>query len=530
MEPEMRYHEPFIKPLLDQPGSTYRHTPLVGAHPREYWASYTKIFNDKDLVGRPSLFPDDPKIREIDTSILLTGNLWRKYPVQHKARYADHTTLLLQHMTYAALTNDILHRSGLVRMLWWAPDAVKPALFPTAVRSKRSFDLGLQMGATITEVAGVARVEDSKRNAPSEAPRAPEMDAVVMGRVERRMAEENLEIPSHRKMPTALDATKAEDDLCITDGVLTTRCTSIDELKIAIEKFDAYLELVDEELPTIKADFKTKSKDRGMTPARTADIYKRLVRYTQSIDGIATRPDRPEFNSSVVAHVRSVIGLDIELRLLNLEAEYAAVRDTNPDPSALATCRTKILASSKATEEHMNVHAIDRKRLAIQMLIDDLISIESTPPTLHRDRRPYEPLQAHPHEFWPQYELTLLDIVPKTAELSAPGIADRREGTKVCQELLKQLFHSPSLSVQIALDRMAPNAAQDLIPEVPAISDARKGGRLDVSRMSVRMLTPEMVDGLVRAFLEWPFRPSSVEMALAQEGGGEEMEMEGEIE
>jgi hypothetical protein len=33
------------------------------------------------------------------------------------------------------------------------------------------------------------------------------------------------------------------------------------------------------------------------------------------------------------------------------------------------------------------------------------------------------------------------------------------------------------------------------------------------------MLTPEMMEGLVKAFMEWPFRPTAVEMALAQDSG-----------
>jgi transcription factor 1 len=49
--------------------------------------------------------------------------------------------------------------------------------------------------------------------------------------------------------------------------------------------------------------------------------------------------------------------------------------------------------------------------------------------------------------------------------------------------------------------------------------------------MSVRMLTPEMVEGLVKAFLEWPFRPSTVELALAQDASvaQEDDETDGEI-
>lgn len=240
----MSYYEPFLKPLLEQPGSTYRHTTLVGAHPREYWDNYRQIFDDKDLVGRPTLPPDDPKLREIDTSILLTGNLWRKYSITHRAGYVDHSTLLLQQMTWTALTNDIFQRNGLVRQLWWAPDELKRQAFPTCVRAKRSYDLGLTMGASVTEVAGISRVENPKRPTHGESPRPAKIDAAVLGRVEQRMAENGLVIPPNRKIPTAMDAMKPEDDAHATNSVLKTSCTTIDELKAAIEKFDAWCEII----------------------------------------------------------------------------------------------------------------------------------------------------------------------------------------------------------------------------------------------------------------------------------------------
>lgn len=535
----MRYYEPFVKPLLDQPGSTYRHTKLVGAHAREYWDNYRKLLDDQDLVpDRPGLMPDDPKLREIDTSILLTGNLWRKYPIQHIARYVDHSTLLMQHMTYAALTNEIFQRSGLVRMLWWAPDSVKAPMFPTNVRGKKSFDLALTMGASINEVAGVSRMETAVRASKTETLRIPEMDASILGRVERRMAENGMKVPEGRKMPTIMEATKAEDDIHITDSVLATTCTTIDELNAAIEKHASWLEMMAVEFPKVKHGTKWPSKKvknvatpSALSDQRVSDTIEKFVRYKQSVMAIESRPSNLDFNSSFIARLRAIMTLDVALRQINLEAEYAAVRDTNPDPDALAASRQALLKVDKASSDVIIASAGASKLVTIRVLIEDIVSAETHPSTMHRDRRAYEPLQAHPHEFWPQYEITLLDLVPNTADLSAPGIADRLEGTKVCQELLKHLFHSPKLNVHSALERLAPNAAQDLIPEVPAITDARKGGRLDPSKMPVRMLTQEMIDGLVRAFLEWPFRPTSVEMTLAQGEAGEgEGEEEVEIE
>jgi len=531
----MLYYEPFVKPLLEKRGSKYRHTTLIGAHPREYWDNYRQIFEDKDLVGRPALSLDDPKLREIDTSILLTGNLWRKYAIMHKTNYADHSTLLLQHMTWAGLTNDIFQRSGLVRQLWWAPDDTKRSIFPTTIRGKRSYDLGLTMGASITEVAGVSQVESYKRAAAAESPRPLTMDASVLGRVEQKMAEKGLVIPPNRTMPHAVEAIKMEDNVHVTDSIVATTCTTIAELKAAIEKFDAWLVTISAEIGRAKYQSRSTPRvlEQGLTDDRVAELFKEVVRYKQSIDVVdGRRPFDHVFISTLKAYVRVVIIVDLELLMINLEAEYAAVRDTNPDPDALAACRAAIQASSEAVAQLALKNIGDRKRETIRGFIDDVLSVETRPSTLHRDRRPYEPLQAKPEEFWPQYEVTLLDVMPNTRELSAPGIANRREGTKICQELLKYLYHSPSLPITTALDRIAPNAAQDLIPEVPALTDARQGGRLDPGQMSVRFLTSDMVEGIVKAFLEWPFRPSTVEMALAQDGGWarDEDEADGEID
>lgn len=529
MEPEMSYYDAFVKPLLDQPGSTYRHTTLSGAHPRAYWDNYKLIFEDKDLVGQPALPLDDPKLREINTNILLTGNLWRRYPIQHRASYVDASTLLLQHMTYAALTNDIFHRCGLVRQLWWAPDEKKQNFLPTSVRGKRSYDSGLAMGGSITEVAGVSRAESLQRAAAAETPRSAKMDAVVLGRVEHRMAEKGMEIPPGREMPKAMEAIKVEDDIHATDSIMATSCTTIDELRAAVEKFDTWLEFLQVEMVKDKLD--AKGVRTMPTAERVEELLKKYLRYRQSVDVVESRrPWSSDFVANNMQYLRVVVLKDMEARLINLEAEYAAVRDTNPDPEALAACRDSIIASGKIVA-HLNLRILSERRYRFaRALTDDLISVEAQASNIHRDRRPYEPLQAKNEEFWPQYGLTLLDIMPDTRDLSAPGISDRREGTKVCQELLKYLFHSPKMPVTVALERVAPNAAQDLIPDVPAITDVRRGGRLNPGVLPVRMLTPEMVEGLVKAFLEWPFRPTLVELALAEDAGHDDDESDGEID
>ncbi|KAG9983463.1 hypothetical protein KCU98_g6073, partial [Aureobasidium melanogenum] len=79
LEPDERYLDPFIKPLLDQKDSTYRHTTLSGAAPKGYFDTYDKIFNDHLLPARDPLSVHDPRLREPNNSLLVIGNLVRRY-------------------------------------------------------------------------------------------------------------------------------------------------------------------------------------------------------------------------------------------------------------------------------------------------------------------------------------------------------------------------------------------------------------------------------------------------------------------
>lgn len=511
MEPEMRYYDPFIKPLLEKPGSTYRHTTLVGAHAREYWDNYRKALDDPDLVGdRPALDHNDPRMRKVNTDILLTGNLWRKYEIRHKLNYADHTSLLLHHMTYAALTNQIFQRSGLVRMLWWAPDSAKPQIFANSVRSRKTLDSALTMGADITEVAGVENLETRKNVVRAESKRLPEMDLSVMARVKRDMAQRGQETPSGREQGVDGRPAQSSDEPKARSSICETTCKTIKDLNAAITEARAHIEALNKLLPTI-----SNLKKYAQTTETLNKAIEDTVLYPQSIDDVMSRPQNPSLHCSEPVRARAIMIIDLHFRLINLESNYAAVAEANPKSSQLRTCRDKILQLNAKSTTLIDKFTGNTGQTGLGTLISDRASFDASPPTLPRDRRPYEPLQAHLHEFWPNFGLTLLDLQPHERDLSSPGIANRTEGARTCQELLKHLFTTPATSVTASLDRLAPNAAQDLIPMAPAITDARKGGRMDPSKVTVRMLSQEMIEQLVLAFMEWPFKPSLWELALA---------------
>lgn len=399
--------------------------------------------------------------------------------------------------------------------------------------------MNLQMGASITEVAGVSRLETALRKSKMDSPRAPEMDAFVAGRVKREMAERGQVIPEGREQPLALEPTTLEDDFQAHDSITKTTCTTTDDLDKAVKEFKEHLETTGTVLKSLTSR-KVGKRMSDMGTEAIRNLYIRHVRYQQSVDAIKSRPKERNFFAGMPSEFRAVVAVDTTLRLVNLEANYAAVNEiksnsnsNNPEHSstALSTLHDEILALNKTHAEFVEANFSEGTMKVVHTLLEDLISLSTTPPVIPRDRRPYEPLRAFPHEFWPQYDITLLDLTPRPADLSSPGIVDKLESAKACQEVIKIIFSSPAIPLTTALDRVAPNAAHDLLPLVPAILDARKGGRMDPSQMSVRMLSQEMMDGLMRAFLEWPFRPSSVDLALAQgEGQGFEDEEDGDGE
>ena len=70
------------------------------------------------------------------------------------------------------------------------------------------------------------------------------------------------------------------------------------------------------------------------------------------------------------------------------------------------------------------------------------------------------------------------------------------------------------MTVPEALDELAFGAAEALIPQVPSLTDPKRGGSRDVNELTCRTLTTEMLEGLMDAWQKWPFRLTSREMLI----------------
>lgn len=499
MEPDKDYFEPFIKPLLDKPGSTYRHTPLAGAHPRAYWDNYAKVLGDPELAPREALPLDDPRRRQLDPSFLVIGNLARQYRVSYRARSVSFGSMILQQMLTAALGNDIFHRGGLVRMLWWLPESEKPTLLPATEMHRHSINVRLSAASTLSEVVGCMPLNDMENHLYSTRKRPEELEAYTAQQVGRSMREQGIQKPDDRKFL----CTHPETDLSQLVSPLETDVRNAADLQ-------AEVDAVQERVAQV-------TKLGAKTRARSAQEAKLMT--SLQFPHVAAIAKASKKLKSLGLSIITIFG-DLGLRLVRLEVGLKILEEKGEDAATLEDLRERVLSLNDDVLTHMASKTRDFAQMYSQ-LVDEHIAVFMKPPLIALDARSYEPLQAAPNEFWPTNQLTLLDMVPKSRDLSVPDLATAAEGTRVCNMLMKHVMQGPAGLLPATLERLAPNASKDLLPQVPSATDPRKGGRLNANQIRNRMLSEDIIEGLVKAWIEWPFKPSDMDLMLAAEAASE---------
>ncbi|KAK4997478.1 hypothetical protein LTR66_003110 [Elasticomyces elasticus] len=235
---------------------------------------------------------------------------------------------------------------------------------------------------------------------------------------------------------------------------------------------------------------------------------------------------------------------------------------------ALDLRRRLLKISADVTKEINALEDVPKKSIA--NVFENATAFFNQPQILAWDKRPTEPLVSRPEEFWPGSErsanttqevpsgawtsrsstmsgengpdtasnptkqphderplgLALLDFRPKSEDYAVPDLADKTAGEKIGNALMKQVFTHRNMSITDCLDSLAAGAGRDLVPRIPELGDPRQGGRLGLTdpaesraefgpgktAIAGRSVTPEMVRGLVRAYVEWPFKPDWAEV------------------
>ncbi|KXT03093.1 hypothetical protein AC578_7726 [Pseudocercospora eumusae] len=524
MEPNEEYVEPFIKPLLQKPRSTYVHTSLSGINSPDTFQNWKDIFAKGSFIGRKRLDEDDPNLRRVDTSLLITGSLARRsndVPLKFPG-----SNVSLLNASWLSLQNGLFHQAGLVRMLWWLAELDKIALFPYLSYYKSHLSAAVGLSCNTNEVVAVksSSVYKEEQEKSRMRPRYSGITAESSARVRERMADRGIIVPRGREVhqyePTKEDTqTQWKSPLAVEYHTLPEFEADFEELserinkRMAIRAGQRARNSTKPDLQRLVGSIKYPQVYGAVSEGRPKDfLHARKVARNKTTDRASRRGAEPYEGTEpelTVTELGMVLWADFNLHIINLEVHYRVLEENGVDVSAykprLASLLEQLDEDSRFTTN---------SRADVEKLWGNIFDLATPTPILITDRRQYEPLQANPTDFYPAANLCLLDITPNGLDMAVPGVAERGEVTKVWNYLLKLLLAYKSRSVAFALDKIAPNAAKDLIPMVPAITDPRRGGRLDPANVRVRQLTDEMLEGLAKAWMEWPFKPEMHELAL----------------
>ena len=462
LEPDEKLYRPYLEPLLDAPGSTYKLIPKSGI----LWSTLESLKTDGHLPHQEILPLGDPRLQENNDTLLFVANLGF-WPGKAYLGFPSVALLMIHQLTAAARDNTLFHRYGHIRMLIWLSDGEKAVLLPRSVASRKKFTLEAEWTfERLTEVAGVdASAGRGSRD------RTLELESTR--RVLAKMKDGGITTPPNRvgKDELELQASDANDTAqleAVSEGVL--------------RKYNA-------ELLQLQADYKAglfvAKRDGKITPqyTRMKSLQHRKTMYSRKADradkAVQLHYDIWEDEESLNPDAEDY--KDQKERIETRWEELADILDALPPP--------------------------DEK--SVYSKIDERKVFGNDPPTLVWDQRPYEPLKVHANEFYPMQEMALFDLQPGPVW---PILAKDHSAYDVLEFMATHLSTSSSQSIVRGLNSLAPGAVEWIIPRCPSLTDPKRGGSTDPKKMAVRTLTQQHWKELFEAWMDWPFKPTKGEM------------------
>ncbi|GIZ38293.1 hypothetical protein CKM354_000171300 [Cercospora kikuchii] len=543
LEPESQYQE-YVDDLLNEPQSTYKHIDLPGAMHQEIAATYNQLFQDDGPIPVSNRASNSGPL-SANPPILVIGSLNRRKSLKYSGKSFSGSVASIYHFCYGALVNDYMHRSGPVRMLLWTPEQDRIHFLPQRAMYRNNSEATVSMGMHVqTAVAVEQIIARRKLNEWSSRSRWSGFHLASEDMVRARAEQYGMKVPEGRQLfqlgsdgkgsskkqaakhspyeiryETKEQVGEALDELLRRWNERTTGRrypikTDLPHGKVPVEKLYQYLtfpELADALCEDPSKSFKAAARTR--TRSDSGIQHGSLPKLEMESSAWKGKPGNLTMLTGT--DVRIAFFADAALCGISLELHCKILEDQGIDVTELKKSLVKFADTI--------VEQVERKRQVyyadFHRLVDDWTSFFAPSQLLMADRRHYEPLQADPADFNANQNLCLLDCIPTNCDLEVPGLADRPKAALACRDIINFLYQYRGQSVTSALEKLAPNASTDLVNLVPAITDPRKGGRLDPKHLKVRQLTCEMLEGLTRAWFEWPFKPDGWEVSILMSDG-----------
>lgn len=484
----------FLDPLLTAPGSKYS---LVNEDPLAL-QTYRDLVTNGVFPHQTVLDPDDPRAQEPNNTLLVTGSLVWDLRLPGLG-FDSMAKQLAYHFASAAWTNDLFHAFGLVRTLLWVQHDDFSPMIADSVSSLQKTNRLMEMSQSTNVFVAPERAPRSKGRGSSG--RDPQYEIETTVHALRRGRELGIELPLHRRDNIHDFAADLEQ---ISNG---TGIISHNEMQDYLREqqlagkstvgllpqglIEHYEEMkgITENYPEIDlnpVEIAGKRTKRKKPPAdhpykaQISKFYKEIASTALTLK-----------NKSLVSTVA-----DIGEEMYKLECKILGMQDGPKKDSAM----TK-LAELDQKWNHSIESQNSNYTKASAAEIDDRLAIRSLPsPLLQWDARPFEPLVMRKDEVWPQNRLSLISAEP----IPRP-VGESSDFHEWVTDFIFGLYTHPQDGVNHCLDKMQ-HGLSDIINECPSLKDPKKGGRLQMEHLRVRMLTKEMIIELVKAYKNWPFK------------------------
>lgn len=481
MEEDEGSHLPFLRPLLDKPGSRYRFFPLSSMG----MGIFDRLIQGGFLANHQRFEPGDPRRDLPNDSLLLVANLAQVHRA-HSPGYRR-SSLLMYLFLQAARLYSGLQAYGRVRMLVWTNDTDKKLILPRSVMGRWKYsvqaDLALE---SAFEIAGL----DEHAGMRKQWRRDRSFDLSRSVEVTRGMLQRGVRTPPERKGQLQKEAEaiiegKAESEDAF-DGVKRTWHAELEALE------QGFREGAFSRWQTTNSSGEQTRQKKGARRAHTPE-YQRLF----ALRHFARR------NAKVRAAFMDRVDESREPYQVNKESPSG---DAVPQPDTTS----ESTASFELKSDLDDLSSLER--LGAEAYRDETLAARMKPPLLLWDRRIDEPLIIHESDFYPRQGMALVDLHPKPGapHLSEPHAYETHE------YIVSRLFSNPRQTVGRAIESLAPGAFEALTPHVPALRDPAKGGHPDLN-FRARLITTQMIEGLFDAWIHWPFRLSRREIVLSGE-------------
>ena len=471
VEPELDAFGDFIRPLLQEQGSSYRH-----------------VNNLKDAFDKDLGLLSDRNTRQhtstpitYNTSLVLNFNLTGAY--KPAAREAGTNAKYFINNFYASLfgLRNQIFQYGLVRILAWIPDDDKDSLVPRTVYHRTKQSLQLETASSITEVVGGRPNRNVKTlirdhrwydlDVENEEALLAGQDVKIPNYTVQRLDEPLL--PPLAALPADMEQLRA--------GKYRDSSSIVADLLKLDEKLKGTEWYHKQSLKPAPKHHNQETDDqkewrRLMQRLKTLHVQymdiKKLVDRLRSIEHALREEHGKDFTSTKVMELRA-------------EAERLRVRVKTWRPENMTMARKAI---------------------------DDYRAYDSQPKALSWNKRSANPLIMHAHETAPQKPVTLLDIVPD------PRFRQQLDTNSkiVCYDYVTMKLCSRwSKDVQSGLSGLLQGGVDEFVDTVPSLKDPVQGGWHDLSDLRIRSLSAKLFMDIALAFEKWAFRPEVEKMQLS---------------